>query len=222
MISHIQQKLGTAGLIIAVIALVAALAGTAFAAAGLTGKEKKEVKKIAKKFAGKPGPAGPQGATGPQGAPGKDGAVGPQGAPGEDGQDGEDGVCSVSVPNCVLPPGATLTGTWAADSNEEYQFVNGSFLMRLATTPHKNVLPADTTSWTQQQEENCPGTVSDPDAAPGQVCIYIGKTSGNFEISGFGVDETAYDPRSGWIEEFQITGGGEGWGFGSWAVTAEE
>ncbi|HVV72142.1 MAG TPA: hypothetical protein VHI52_11700 [Verrucomicrobiae bacterium] len=56
-IQRIHQKLGTAGLIVAIVALVAALAGGAYAAGGgLSGKQKKEVTKIAQveaeKFAG--------------------------------------------------------------------------------------------------------------------------------------------------------------------------
>lgn len=88
MISKLHNKLGTAGLVIAVVALVAALAGTAFAAAGLNVTQKKEVKTIAKQYAGKDGkkgPAGPAGAQGTPGAPGSPGAKGDQGEPGKDG-----------------------------------------------------------------------------------------------------------------------------------------
>ena len=68
--SRIHDKLGTAGLVVAVIALVFAMVGGAFAAAGLTTKQKKQVKTIAKKYAGKQGSAGPQG---PQGVTGANG-----------------------------------------------------------------------------------------------------------------------------------------------------
>ena len=53
MLSRLHQKLGTAGLVVAVVALVAALGGAAIAAGGgLTGQETQEVKKSAQKFGG--------------------------------------------------------------------------------------------------------------------------------------------------------------------------
>lgn len=83
--SRMHDKLGTAGLLVAIVALVAALAGTALAAGGLTKKQEKQVTKIAKKYAGKPGaqgPQGPQGPAGPAGAKGDNGAPGTPGTPG--------------------------------------------------------------------------------------------------------------------------------------------
>ena len=72
MFSRMHNKLGTAGLLVAIVALVFAMVGGAYAAKGaLTGKQKKEVTKIAKKYAGKPGAQGPQGPAG---------LVGPKGA----------------------------------------------------------------------------------------------------------------------------------------------
>jgi len=128
MFSRIHNRLGTAGLIVAVIALVAALAGTAFAAAKLNGTQKGEVEKIAKKWAKKiPGPAGPKGDPGPAGqkgdagaagATGKEGVQGVPGPPGKDGEDGEDGEPGQPwVPDGTLPIGATETGAFAAADN---------------------------------------------------------------------------------------------------------
>jgi hypothetical protein len=94
MVSRLRDRLGTAGLIVAIVALVAALGGGAYAASGLNGKQKKEVskaakkesKKFSKKFSkqfAKPGPAGAAGPAGPQG---------PQGLPGGPGQNGTNGT----------------------------------------------------------------------------------------------------------------------------------
>ena len=80
--SRMHDKLGTAGLFVAIAALVAALAGTALAAGGLTKQQEKQVTKIAKKYAGKPGAQGPQGPQGPAGPAGAKGDPGAQGAPG--------------------------------------------------------------------------------------------------------------------------------------------
>lgn len=94
MYSKLQERLGTAGLIVAVVALVAALGGTAIAASGLNGKQKKEVRKIAKHEAKKNGKRGKQGKQGPQGA---QGPQGPQGNPGAKGDTGAAGAAGKSV-----------------------------------------------------------------------------------------------------------------------------
>ncbi len=220
MFSRIKDKFGTAGLIVAVVALIAALTGTALAALpSLNSKQKKEVTKIAKKVA-KPGPAGPQGATGPQGSKGEAGLAG---APGKDGQngkngeDGEDGFCSLNVPECKLPPGATLTGTWAAEAPGSAEF---HFALGVISYPLQ-VIPA-----TEQRhfiEENgatteCPGTAENPEAAPGQVCIYKSGGTSNYEEPAFGSTPSAsngvimrFEPKV-MTEETRV--------FGTWAVTA--
>ena len=93
MFSKLHDRLGTAGLAVAIVALIAALGGTAFAAQqALNGKQKKEVEKIAKKFAGKPGKDGATGPTGPAGSPGPKGDTGPKGEKGDTGPKGEKGA----------------------------------------------------------------------------------------------------------------------------------
>src|SRR3954470_8164517 len=135
MLHRIHDKLGTAGLIIAVVALVAALAGTAFAAVpGLNSKQKKEVKKIAAKVA-KTGPQGPQGSQGAQGSKGDAGAAGSNGTNGANGTNGEPGVCSPSNPQCVAPTGATFTGDWAFATAGHAAYVVISFPLRLSSEP---------------------------------------------------------------------------------------
>jgi hypothetical protein len=142
MFSKLHERLGTAGLIVAVVALVAALGGSAFAAAGLTGKQKKEVKKIAKKFAGKPGAPGSVGPQGPAGPKGPAGAAGKDGSPGAPGENGASVVAEEDDAECanggyafevegsgqtglvcngtdgasgVLGPGEETTGVWSVN-----------------------------------------------------------------------------------------------------------
>lgn len=91
MLKRIREKLGAAGLVVAIIALVVAVAGTAYAATKLNATQKKEVKKIAKEFAGK------DGVNGKDGAPGAKGDAGVQGVPGKDGEKGKDGKDGRSV-----------------------------------------------------------------------------------------------------------------------------
>ena len=114
---RLQDRFGTAGVVLGVIALILALGGSALAASGaLTGKQKKEVEKIAKKYAGKPGADGAPGPAGPAGPAGTAGAKGDNGAPGEKGEKGakgdtgspgEDGKSVESIP---VPTGETACG----------------------------------------------------------------------------------------------------------------
>ncbi len=149
MLSRVHNKLGTAGLVVAIVALVAALTGAAFAAGGLTKQQEKQVKKIAKKFAGKNGKNGAQGPAGPQGPKGDTGAkgdTGPAGAPGKDGEDGapgapgEAGICSETNPVCELASGATLVGAWGTSGGQgasanDISLVPISFNQRISPAP---------------------------------------------------------------------------------------
>lgn len=91
MLKGIRDRIGGAGLIVAVCALVLALAGGAYAAVKLNAKQKKEVKSIATSVAKKLVVPGPPGPAGPGGPAGKNGTNGTNGEDGEDGTDGEDG-----------------------------------------------------------------------------------------------------------------------------------
>jgi Collagen triple helix repeat (20 copies) len=216
MLKRIHNKLGTAGLVVAVVALIAAVAGTAFAAGGLTKQQEKQVKKIAKKYAGKngkdgaPGPAGPQGPKGDQGAKGDTGAPGAPGKDGTDGQDGTDGVdgvCSVPDPECVLPSGGTLTGTWSyRTTTEERSWVNISFPLQVLPDP----LFGDVSNPAQ-----CPGSASDPAAAPGYFCLYT-----ELSINAARTGEFIPDATSGMILVFDAEEPGLNFARGTWAVTA--
>ena len=140
MLSRIHNKLGTAGLVVAIVALIAALGGAAYAASDnhLSGGEKKEVTKIAKKYAGKngapgaqgpkgdtgaPGAPGAKGATGPKGDKGDKGATGPKGEKGEKGATGPKGDKGATGPAGIvspLPSGQTETGAVNVNSGPTY------------------------------------------------------------------------------------------------------
>jgi Collagen triple helix repeat (20 copies) len=179
MLSRMHNKLGTAGLVVAVVALVAALTGAAFAAGGLTKQQEKQVKKIAKKYAGKRGPAGLPGPTGAQGPKGDAGAKGDTGATGPQGPQGPQGIPgpvgkegSPWTAGGVLPTGKTETGTWAI-WDKENNYIDLSFNIPLATAPTKIV-------WNAEEEStDCPGTVNDPKAAKGVICIYTDEPGAN-------------------------------------------
>lgn len=220
MFSRIHQKLGTAGLIIAVVALVAALAGSAVAAVDrLSRQEKKEVKKIAKKFAGKPGapgaagPAGPQGAPGPQGPQGAPGPGGPIGVPGEPGPKGPPGLPGPT--ETKLPPEKTLKGLWDFQGEGSGEvLLTISFPLRVVErTPDPNWIGVGKPSTTA-----CPGTVADPKAAPGELCIYADNLSA--ASASFFNPLEGFDKSAGWRGTFTIDEAKAAFGYGSWAVTA--
>jgi hypothetical protein len=228
MFTRLRERSGSAGLIVAILALVVALGGTAYAAAKLNSVQKKEVVKIAKKYAGKNGVPGAQGAPGTpgvQGPKGDAGTKGENGAPGQDGQDGQDGnpgeagVCSASKPECVMPPGATLTGVWGASSigsesgvNELYAPV--SFPLRHSGGLNAvNVVQENGTPTTA-----CPGSAENPKALPGNLCIYIG--SNGLENANFGGNIRVDDEHSGVILDIEIVDTTVGaFAHGTWALT---
>jgi hypothetical protein len=236
MLNRFRDRFGTAGLIVAVVALVAALAGTAIAAGGLTAKEKKEVKKIAKRFQGK-GPIGPQGPVGPVGPQGAKGDVGPKGATGAQGPIGPEGPAGPT--ETTLPPGKTSTGYWSFNGvgRTEVEKAGGgsttvgtNFALATISFPLRVIgveefvysenwiLPGETTP-------ECPGSVEEPEAEPGEVCVYVK------EIENAGSEAThrpsfvsfyTTSPSSGLGMEFELENEKAGYGIGTWAVTAPE
>ncbi len=146
MLNRIREPFGKAGLIVAIIALVFAMLGGAYAASKSSGGGKATASAKAKKGPrgpkgpkGDTGPAGPQGAKGDQGPKGDTGANGKDGTNGTNGTngtDGEAGMCSEEEPECVLPEGATLTGTYSiAFTSNEKGLVSISLPLHTATPP---------------------------------------------------------------------------------------
>jgi hypothetical protein len=173
MLSLLRNRFGVPG-VIAVIALVFAMLGGAYAATqssrtgGLTAKQKKEVKAIAKSFQGT-GPAGPAGPTGPAGPAGPQGAAGTAGAKGDQGEPGADGETGFTE---TLPEGETETGAWgtiipASGGALEGLPFNIPLEASLAST-NVHIAP----------DANCPGTVAEPEAAAGHLCVYTGTVTG--------------------------------------------
>lgn len=241
MFARIHNKLGTAGLVVAIVALVAALAGTAIAASGLNRQQKKEVKKIAKKFAGKRGPVGAAGPVGPQGqagAPGKDGTNGTNGTNGTDGTNGKSvttGSEATGTGNCEgrggvwvevegsgtkryvcngaggSAGGGTQTGVWSFESDSPFHMVMISYPERLEAGPNFKWVGPG------QTVAGCPGTPADPQADAGNFCMYAEELVSADPPSGWNSYTT--DKTSGSVVEFAVASGELGYGYGSWAVT---
>jgi len=189
-------------------------------------------KAFSKRFA-VAGPAGPQGpkgdngsngAVGAQGPKGDTGATGPQGPQGEQGPEGAEG--SPWTMGGTLPSGSTETGAWLLDE-EGLAAVSFAIPLSDATVayldegsgffsngPHVHILEEG-----EGETTECPGTVSEPAAASGELCVYIGNTSTAPETMLVVPPEatlTGGVASGGGI----VTLGGAGGGRGSFAVTA--
>jgi Collagen triple helix repeat (20 copies) len=217
MLSRLHRKLGTAGFVVAIVGLIAALAGTAIAGGlpGLNSKQKKEVKKIAKSFQGK-GPTGPQGPVGPAGAAGSNGKDGASGPTGEAGPTGPTGPAGTD-----LLAGQTETGLWSfGEKDAFFEFVTLSYPLRIAASTPSN----PNVNWVGVggSDSDCPGTASNPKANPGQLCIYAESLENAGSAPCEGALSGTYTPNQklGFTLLFCVSG--EGFGWGSWALTAEE
>ncbi len=122
---------------------------------------------------GPAGPAGPGGGQGPQGPAGATGAAGKEGPPGKNGANGKEG--SPWTAGGKLPEGATETGAWdvrgTATAEGEDKTTPISFTIRLAAEPSMEVIPFKGTT------TNCKGTVEEPTAAEGVLCVYEGESA---------------------------------------------
>lgn len=255
-IRALRESVGTAGLVVAVVALVAALAGAAYAAGGLTKPQEKQVKKLAKKYAGKngaTGPQGPAGSQGPAGANGKEGAKGATGAAGATGPTGAAGATGATGQTGftkVLPSGETETGTWAMGHIAEKEKYPGngeavdvpiSFNIPLAADLPASAVHIITNKGKELNGEThevtsteCLGTVAEPTAEPGNLCIYSKTEVISFEPFNLknvlikGAGESSTNPGTGAngvsatgiaLKVFPFEDGAEA--YGTWAVTAE-
>jgi Collagen triple helix repeat (20 copies) len=95
---------------------------------------------------------------------------------GKTGPVGPEGVCSTS--SCHLPSGVTETGEYAlyttAAKIEEYKITAISFPIQLAAAPEHVTFVHVGTSGTG----GCEGTVAEPKAKPGNLCIFEGELAG--------------------------------------------
>jgi Collagen triple helix repeat (20 copies) len=210
-IRSLKEPFGKAGLMVAILALVLAMVGGAWAAAGLTGKQKKEVTKIAKKYAGKPGPAGPQGLPGPQGAPGAPGTNGTNGQDGAPGAEGPEGPPGPLIE--TLESGQSETGFWNYfNPGAGSELINISYPFRLEA-------PIGTASIVvlevgEEETSECPGTLEEPKAAPGVLCLYQHGVEGE-EVKQISALFYPVSLTTGAAVALEGPGG-----YGSWAVQA--
>lgn len=232
MLQRIRNQMGTAGLIVAIAALIAALAGGAYAATqpAYPSKKAKAKKgptgpkgaKGATGAAGAAGGAGPAGPAGPAGAAGGQGLIGPTGPTGKAGVTGPTGPSCDESGECNLPSGATETGVWSSlvkpnEADGEEILIPISFPLHLTFVPNPGVTfvpPAE--SGTPGAKVGCPGTVLEPKADAGKLCMYsTGEGLGKSPVSFEGTDR-----KSGALINFVVVGSGSEFESGAWAVTA--
>jgi hypothetical protein len=160
------------------------------------------------------GPPGPQGASGPKGEQGTTGPAGPAGPAGLRGDSFESG----------LPSGKTLRGiyeiadTAAAKSvQDQTTAISETYAAALPAAPQIHFVADGATP-----PAACPGSVADPEAAAGNLCVYESRNHGNLAEDpdpfidpsnqaegtlGFGIEITA--DSAGLFDSA-----------GTWAVTA--
>jgi hypothetical protein len=172
----------------ATLALVFAMSGGAMAANHYLITSTKQVSpSVLKKLTGKPGKNGTAGANGATGATGLTGPAGSPGTAGVKGETGKEGPKGeAGAPGGffgVLPSGQTMRGTYAAEgSSSQGQYRTAvSFLLSLPSPPtaihYIEVGETDPSGCTG-------GTVSNPVAAAGNLCIFEGKSTGNASNRG--------------------------------------
>lgn len=158
--------------------------------------------------AGPQGPAGAAGAKGDKGDKGDTGNTGAQGAQGNPGPKGDKGDPGDPwTVGGTLPSEASLTGAWSfgnlpeastpAKQNSKGLFLPISFALPLETelgedevhfinTAGERVVVEENIgsgelerkSAAQASPKPCPGTVANPEAEPGNLCVYEGKLEG--------------------------------------------
>lgn len=118
----------------------------------------------------------------------------------------------------TLPTGRTLKGAWSmADSAASgYAQTAISFPIPLASSPTRTVIGLG-----EGPTPGCPGSPSNPLAAPGNLCVYEGdKDNTSGEPSSCGADKCGVGEDGRLGSTLMVSGTGLFYSIGTWAVTA--
>lgn len=177
------------------------------------------------------GPRGPRGFRGPRGLPGPTGAPGEQGPRGEAGARGADGAPGLQgpegpqgppgpFPDGDLPTGKTVRGTFHMGDLSDASGPNLatseiSFVFRLSAAPVPHFIEEG-----DSPPPECPGTVLEPEAAPGHLCVFEEEAlrAGVRGVTGPDGDDSTF--RVGAHLFVRSSAPGLFWSSGTWAVTA--
>jgi hypothetical protein len=210
MFSSVRRHLTYANVTVT-FALVFAMSGGAYAAGKYLVTSTKQISpKVLKSLQGKAGVAGKNGAAGPAGPVGPAGAQGLQGAKGETGATGSAGTDGTNGTNGkegkegkegspwtaggTLPAGQMLKGEWSLAATVSGSFSrlsdSISYGIPLATPAiahyiNENGQEMFVNTTTMKTEERspvgCPGSVSEPQAEAGNLCVYASHEENNHE-----------------------------------------
>jgi hypothetical protein len=177
---------------------------------GSSSKEKAKASQSKRGPRGKTGPAGPRGPQGPEGPAGANGAPGPTGPPGPSGTD-------ATLPD-TLPSGRTERGGWGFGNGVDAAGRAGEgdviYPLPLAASPTVRLIQAGGVP-----PADCPGTLTNPQAKPGFLCIYTRFLNGAPNLAFYGTEgQSTY--RFGLVLFAFSSGAGTVEAAGTWAVTA--
>jgi hypothetical protein len=196
-------------MVMACVALLVSLGGVSYAA-GVLPKNSVGTKQL-RKAAVVPSKIAPSTISlfkGQKGAPGPTGDPGPKGDTGSKGDTGPAGP----FPG-ALPSGATLRGAYSLYGYASFAGVPArdaiSFGFALASAPTAHFVPLG-----EAGGANCPGTYVEPQAAPGQLCVYEDLPVNVSTVS------VVLIRRYGAVLAADSSAGGSWGSIGSWAVTA--
>jgi hypothetical protein len=194
----------------ATLALVFSMSGGALAARHYLITSTKQIKpSVLKKLRGAKGARGRRGARGPTGLQGKEGVQGKEGPRGLPG----------SFP-ATLPAGQTLTGAYNVEGTNptgaEAVFAGGSisFHFALTSAPQNRFLKVG------EHTTECPGSVGEPKAQPGWLCVYE-EESKNQERLEVGPSTRLYARYGDFISLESTKKAGGFFSTGTWAVTGD-
>jgi hypothetical protein len=198
--------------VVATFALVFAMSGGALAAKHYLINSTKQIKpSVLKSLKGNAGKTGKTGATGPIGAPG---AAGKEGLAGKEGPAGP-------FPTGNAPSGVTVRGNYAAggpaSGTSEFFWDSISFGFQFASAPTAHFIKQGATPPAQ-----CPGSATNPQASPGNLCVYESIRIGTYTAEVFDPSRGENGLANRWgggviLEKF---GGAENISsYGTWAAT---
>jgi hypothetical protein len=205
---RLRSKLTYANVMASIAVFLVLGGGAAFAATQMLPKNSVGAKQL-KKGAVTPAKLSTTTKSQLTGAKGATGAQGPQGIPGAKGDKGERGPLPETLPSGMTERGFyDYAGTRASGGGKFVPVISASYHLPVAGPPSIEIIPTG-----GPPTANCPGSFEDPQALPGNTCVYQ-------EIATGGTAVEATSAKFGFSLYTNVAEGGNWELEGSWAVTA--